>query len=336
MSRLLFVCHRYAPFPGGTEIYVRNMAEEMRERGHDVTVLAATHDPAVLKTGHHNGVRVISDHNVLLTQEWDLIIVHGGDVSSQNVVHNHAQMINQKSPVLYQIIKPSESPICLNGIKHHKYLGWSTEEDRDLITRCGQLSKARYVRHGIRVAESLGTKSADDVFSITQPTVIVSVGGFWPHKGMQELADCVEEVSNEITGASVILKLYGYDCKQYAPRSTYVVHTHFGASRLEVMNAIANADLYVMNSTEEGFGLVLLEAMVNRTPWAARYIAGAKVLQDYGYCYKTYEGLKTILKETIRGRPSRESIEKAYSYVMANHQIRHTGDDIEAVLRETR
>ena len=40
--KILFVVHRYAPYPGGSEYYVQNMAEEMLRRGHDVYVLAPT------------------------------------------------------------------------------------------------------------------------------------------------------------------------------------------------------------------------------------------------------------------------------------------------------
>ena len=75
--KLLYAVHRYAPFPGGSEIYVQGMAEESLRRGHSVTVFAGDHK------GNHNGVTVTSDSRVLL-DKWDLIIVHRGDVSKRN------------------------------------------------------------------------------------------------------------------------------------------------------------------------------------------------------------------------------------------------------------
>jgi len=72
MKRLLFVVHRYAPYPGGSENYVRDMAEECVSRGHEVWVFTGEHK------GDLNGVRVTSDANIL-GQIFDLIIVHGGD-----------------------------------------------------------------------------------------------------------------------------------------------------------------------------------------------------------------------------------------------------------------
>ena len=51
----MYVVHRYAPYPGGSENYVRDMAEETLKRGYDVTVFAGDH------AGDINGVKVTSN-----------------------------------------------------------------------------------------------------------------------------------------------------------------------------------------------------------------------------------------------------------------------------------
>ena len=117
--KLCFVVHRYAPFPGGSEYYVQQMAEEALSRGHDVTVLAGEHK------GDLNGVKVTSEVSSLINK--DLVIVHGGDVHVQNYVLSMAKNIN--SPILYLIIKPSDSPVCLQALKDVKYIGCSSLED---------------------------------------------------------------------------------------------------------------------------------------------------------------------------------------------------------------
>ena len=114
--KLCFVVHRYAPFPGGSEYYVQQMAEEALSRGHDVTVLAGEHK------GDLNGVKVTSEVSSLINK--DLVIVHGGDVHVQNYVLSMAKNIN--SPILYLIIKPSDSPVCLQALKDVKYIGRSS------------------------------------------------------------------------------------------------------------------------------------------------------------------------------------------------------------------
>ena len=105
-KKICFAVHRYAPFPGGSESYVQQMAEECVQRHLDVTVVAGEHK------GDLNGVRVTNEAEGLLDK--DLVVVHGGDVGVQNFVLSNASRIN--SPVLYMLIKPSESPICLQEI----------------------------------------------------------------------------------------------------------------------------------------------------------------------------------------------------------------------------
>ena len=61
-KRLLFVVHRYYPYPGGSEYYVRDLAECAQRQGHDVTVLAGQH------MGDVNGVKLTNDPNILLTK----------------------------------------------------------------------------------------------------------------------------------------------------------------------------------------------------------------------------------------------------------------------------
>lgn len=310
MSKLLYVVHRYAPFPGGSEYYVRDMAEESLARGHDVTVLAHEHK------GDQNGVKVTNDYNIL-AQNWDLIIVHGGDVISQNIVHYNA--FNLKSPVVYMLIKPSESDICLNGMKHHRFIAYSTSMDIEHIKKHGYLSKARRVRHGIVPDSTIVSALPYD------KTFYVSAGGFYPHKAMIPLAEAWERsnIKNE-------LHLYGYG-EGELPKESNRVKVFYGKQKSDVMIAINNAKAYIMNSYEEGFGLVLLEAMMNHTPWFARNIAGAKDMAEYGYTYETEEQLMYYL-ETMDTLDAK--VQSAYNYSMANHTIKQTVNDIEDILRE--
>lgn len=120
--KLCFVVHRYAPFPGGSEYYVQWMAEECVRRGHDVTVFTGKHG------GDLNGVRVTSD-GIIFNEPFDLIVVHGGDVYIQNAVLSAIPRLT--SPVLYLIIKPSNSQVCQLAMNHAAAIGCSTHEDWD-------------------------------------------------------------------------------------------------------------------------------------------------------------------------------------------------------------
>jgi glycosyltransferase involved in cell wall biosynthesis len=320
-KKILFVVHRYIPYVGGSEIYVANMAEEMLSRGYDVTVLSDTHQ------GDQNGVKVTSDHQVLGSPEWALIIVHGGDCSTQNVVHYNSQ--NIPSPVLYMIIKPSYSDICKYGAINHNFVGYSTNEDWDYLNVL-QIPNDRRVciPHGIKVEDSIGVKY-DDRFPEKDSKYFVSIGGFWPHKGMTELAEVFLDV---FKGTGIKLKLIGYS--DHEPPSGENVLVFKNLPRHEVMTFVRNAEALIMNSIEEGFGLCLLEAMINETPWIARNIAGARVLRDYGYTYNTKEELKDILQkwESEKLFERWHSQEFAAEKVRRDHTIKNTVDNIEFML----
>jgi glycosyltransferase involved in cell wall biosynthesis len=327
-KELLFVVHRYYPYPGGSEYYVQNMAEEAARRGHKVTVLTQTHD---VQQGKHKDVWVTSDFNAALNAKWDLIIVHGGDVNAQNVIHAHS--FNIKSPILYMIIKPSDSEVCVHGMKNAEFLACSTSMDWNHIKKYGLESKGRRVRHGIDIFDSIG---GANLIGSEEP-FFVSAGGYWPHKGMQELADAWEASSIDAK-----LILFGYGAYENMPEQGKKVFPMKDVDKHVVMHNIAASQGYIMNSYEEGFGLVLLEAMLNRVPWFARDIAAAHDLEKYGHTYSNTSELIKFLESCYHDddRDWWNSIsmefdeEIGFNYVMQNHTIKQTVDDIEDVLLE--
>jgi len=351
--RLLFVVHRYAPYPGGSEVYVASMAEEARRRGHDVWVYTDAH------MGDLNGVQVTSDVRVLLG-EWDLIVVHGGDCGAQDRVHMNHRLIT--SPVLYLLILPSNSPACIRGMKDALHLGCSTRADWEHCHAHGFHHKACQIRHGVALGPwTIGRPGRFRAkYGISASTrIFLSCGGFWRHKGFAELVRAFEEarVPCALTAAmdnlgldgsgvgagagagahmdlnNTILILTGYvdsNDVEARPKDTANVHTLLIEDKADVADAMADADLYIMNSTAEGFGLVLIEAMLNRTPWLARRIAGAIEMEEYGYTYDTYAELVCMLRE-FPFRKMTEQVDEAYTYAMEQRTIVKTIDDVLAM-----
>lgn len=335
--KLLFVVHRYYPFPGGSENYVRWMAEGMKNRGHDVTVLTGEHK------GDQNGVRVTS-HNAILTEEkFDLIIVHGADVYVQNYVLANAK--SWPSPVLYMIILPSDSRAAQLGMQNAKYLSWSTEEDIQHIFRNGYHDKAVNIRHGIpyefRSLDRLKTRDNLCKKYGIEPSkkIFLSCGGYWPNKKMKELA----EVFLAANVPNTVLVTTGYGGYQDLipnpiENKVYpiVVEEHE-----EIDQWMVASDLYIMHSEREGFGLVLLEAMQRFTPWAARHMAGAAKLvyangplsKPLGFTYGNDQQLIDYMRNFSTQNNS-EQTAWAHRYVLENHMITHTCDDIESILEK--
>ena len=313
MSKILYVVHRYAPFPGGSENYVRDMAEETLSRGHDVTVFAGEHK------GNWNGVKVTSD-TTIFAQLWDLIVVHGGNVGLQDFVLSHSHII--ESPILFMQIIPSNTPVYKHAYAYCKYIGCSTHEDWNYPPVQSFKDKLVQVRHGINPKISTGESGFREKYNIDTKYMFLSCGGFWPNKAFPELVN----VFNQIDRDDVTLVLTGYDNRHnIKPENSKFVKVLDLPNREEVMSAIKETDLYVMHSHSEGFGLVLLESMLNKTPWASRNIAGAKLLNEFGF---TYENDDELLKYLIEFKGDTSKVEKAYEYVLNNHTIKNTVDDI--------
>ena len=314
--KLLFAVHRYAPFPGGSEYYTQAMAEEAASRGHEVAVLAGEHQ------GDLNGIHVTSDAQIL-GWPWDLIVVHGGDVGLQNFVLSNAPRI--PSPILYMLILPSNSDVCVTALKECAYLGWSTPDDINHIRKHGQSDKAKRVRHGIKLEDSIGRPGFKAKHGITK-RMFLSCGGYWPNKKMRELADVFTRSNLE----DAVLVTTGYDNRMdLMPVTSNCVMPLMIDDKAEVLSAISEADCYLMHSNQEGFGLVILESMLNETPWISRQIAGAAMLNKFGQTYQTDGQLINLLKNFD---PILYDLPAAKQHILDNHTIRSTVDDIEAVV----
>lgn len=317
IRRILFVVHRYG-YSGGSEQYTKDMAEETLTRGHTVAVFAGEHK------GNHNGVTVSSDPQILF-QPWDLIIVHGGDVGIQNFVLEHADQLG--GPVLYMLIMPSNSNVCVGALHRASYIGCSTLADWRHVQEWKAQDRAVRVRHGINAASSCGRPGFRELFGIKTPYMFLSSGGYWPNKAFDELVGVFKDTKRTDT----TLVLTGYDNRfGIMPADEEFVRSFLFTNRQDMLDALLAADLYILNSYSEGFGLVLLEAMLNMTPWVGREIAGAELMREYGATYKTPQELQLYL-QLFRGTTNTHLME-AQKYVVASHLVKHTVSDILRIL----
>jgi len=295
--KICYVAHRYYPFPGGTEYYVQNLAEETLSQGHDVTVLASQHK------GDQNGVKVTNDVQILVREKFDLIVVHGSGVGMQDTVLFNARQIPSK--IMFMIIRPEESKQIFPAMENSDYIACSTPTDWRFVKKYRQEHKSVQVNHSI---------SKDDVAELTNKSIgsvfdpyCISVGGFWSHKGHKELSQ----------GWSVDNRLFmtGYNNdRNWVPDVTDKSNQYllFLENKEDVLRHIRDAELLILNSQYEGFGLVLLEAMLNDTPWASTPVAGAEVLKDHGFVYNS-------LPELMEYNKKGEYIKGDKQYVIDNH-----------------
>lgn len=316
--RLCFVCHRAAPFPGGTEVFMHAMATEALSRGHQVTVLAGQHQ------GDLDGVRVTSDLDVLQTA-FDLVVVHGSGAGPPRHALDHAARL--PSPVLYMLVAHYSHHIRRAHLQAATLLGWSTPMDRQIIDRAGLGARSARLRHGITPQASLGAAGFRARHGIAADRqMFLSCGGYWPNKRMKPLARLFEA-----TRSDALLVTTGYDNRHNAmPRASDRVLPLLLPDRAEVTAAMAEADCYVMHSRDEGFGLVLLESMLNETPWISYQTGGATVLGDYGQIYRRDADLVRMI---VTFRPDPARIRAAQEHTMQNYTIARSVDDLEEAAR---
>ena len=291
---ICYVAHRYYPYPGGTEYYVKNLAEETLAQGHDVTVLAGQH------RGDQNGIRVTNDLNILVREQFDLVVVHGSGVAMQDSVLINARQI--PSPVMFMIIRPEESKQIFPAMENSDYIACSTPTDWRFVKKYRQDHKAVQVNHSISPFDKPLNNERHNAYG---SPYAISVGGFWSHKGHKELS--------EGWTAEKTLVMTGYNKDHnWIPRPKSNQHVEFLEHKDQVLEKIAGSDLLILNSQYEGFGLVLLEAMWNGVPWASTPIAGAEVLKDYGFVYNS---LEELCEYVDKGKYIKSDIE----FVRENH-----------------
>lgn len=316
--RFLLVSHRAAPFPGGTEVFLQAIAEAAQKAGHQAVILTGAHQ------GDLNGVRVTDDRSVL-RERFDLIVVHGANWGPPREVLEAAPSL--PSPVLYMLV--AHGVIWPRGrhLRACRFLGWSTAVDRQAIALHGLEARMVQVRHGIVTAQARGLSGFRARHGIApERQMFLSCGGYWPNKRMRPLARLFER-----TPGDALLVTTGYDNRHNAmPVPSDRVLPLLLPDRAEVLSAMREADGYLMHSRHEGFGLVLLEAMVNETPWIAHVTGGVAQLAAFGQTYRTEAELRTLLA-SFSADPLR--IARARDHAIAAHDIEATLRDIEAAAR---
>ena len=316
--RFLLVSHRAAPFPGGTEVFVQAIAEAAQKAGHQAVILTGAHQ------GDLNGVRITDDRHVL-RERFDLIVVHGANRGPPREVLAAAASL--ASPVLYMLVAHGAAQTDIVQLAACRFLGWSTALDRQAIALHGLEARMVQVRHGIVTAEAHGLPGFRARHGIAaERQMFLSCGGYWPNKRMRPLARLFER-----TPGDALLVTTGYDNRHNAmPRPGHRVLPLLLNDRAEVLSAMREADGYLMHSRHEGFGLVLLEAMVNETPWIAHATGGVAQLGAFGQTYRSDAELRGLLADFS---PDPARIARARDHAIGAHDIRATLHDIEAAAR---
>lgn len=308
---------------GGTESVAQALLYGLLQKGYELTVLTETF------TGGTAPVLVTNDLGIL--ESADVVIQVGAFSNMDYEVIARRRRNIFRAPILLWAIEPYE-PLFLwcvapnTGIPQDKIMFvYSVEYGKHRLARQGLGFLGMKVRYG--VPSTTGSAGFKRKNNIVTSKMFLTVGGFDARKRQHELIKVFKDAGLSDT----TLVVTGHRGLENMPQEQDGVRVFMLDDRQEFLNAIFESDLLIMNSDSEGFGLVLLEAMFNKTRWAANKV-GATIhsedLADYGYVYENDEGLKRAFTEY-----EKLDVMKAYRFAEANHTIDVMVNDAEIALK---
>lgn len=328
MANILIVVHRDPSFPGGSEKLCGLVGKGLKELGHNVTYFVNES-----KGDRWNDCYVTRDPSIIF-ENWDLIVVHGS-CPAQDVVHFHSDKIY--SPIYYMIIQPSEADIPMKGMKYAKWLGCATSRDIDHCIKHGYEDKIRRFDHGIEQITPI--PGFREKAKLIKPKYILAAGGFWPNKGFEELINIFDWARPH----NLSLVLLGYDNREgwaeKLPPHPDVIK-FMAEDPQDVYDAMLEAEVFIQNSTSEGYGLTILEAMSMGTEWFSTDVGVSKDLWKKGFGHivdkKTLRWKLKRLDQSfdLNGGKSLAKTPEYIEYIKNNHTYQKMTDQIISVLEE--
>ncbi|MBI2472792.1 MAG: glycosyltransferase family 4 protein [Planctomycetes bacterium] len=151
-----------------------------------------------------------------------------------------------------------------------------------LKAEIGQKSQFDYIYNGVDI-ESLEKRKVDRIRKRQEIGVdsdcflVVTAGRLVPVKGYTYLISALDQVRKEIPNIRLVFLGDG-ELKEELIRQTKILglenHVRFLGMRNDVPEIISCSDLFVLPSINEGFGVVLLEAMAMKCPIVATNVGG--------------------------------------------------------------
>lgn len=307
--RILLTSHRFWPSVGGTEEVVARLAQQYAKAGHDVTV-ATSDEPGAAAQEARDGYQIRrftlkragkfrfpSTDYVRFARDgdWGAVHVHGQRVWSSDYLYRHFKRFRapvvftahgfyqwhvERTPlvdawyyrrVLPRALRRVAAVTALTDAERAELEGWGVRGVR-VIPDGFDPAEFATLPTGFRASRAFGEKEP----------LLLYVGGLYRNKRVDRLVDVAAR-----TGATLAVvgrDLDGQQAKLHAKAQKLGARVRFMGTmpRRDVLAAYAEADLFVMASEFEGFGLVLLEAMAAGLPFVNTPAGAAPDLARHG------------------------------------------------------
>jgi len=310
--RILLTCHRFWPSVGGTEEVVEQLARHYVALGHDVTVFSSD-EPGAPEREERDGYLIRrfplqrrgkfrfppkSYREAVLAPGWDVVHLHGQRVWSTDYLYRHLKRSpapvvftahgffqrSQGTPLLsdlyYRVVMP-------RALRHVAAVTALTGPERDELVSFGvDPRKLHVIPNGFVEAEFAALPRGFRARHGIAPgaPLLLYVGGFYRNKRCDRLVELAADTGTTLAlvGKEAHPEHGLAECKALAARTGADARFLGVLPRQDVLAGYAEADLFVLASDFEGFGLVLLEAMAAGLPFLSTPCGAAPDLAALG------------------------------------------------------
>ncbi|RXA19354.1 glycosyltransferase family 1 protein [Methanosarcina sp. MSH10X1] len=288
------ICPRYSPDIGGVETHVKEISERLVRAGHDVEVITTDPTGKLNKKETINGVKVIrfgsfapgnayyfapQIYTYLKKQDYDVIHAHsyhafpaflaslgrrGGKFVFTPHYHRHGHtvfrnLLHKPYRLLGKLIfSRADSVICVS--EYEKKL---VESDFKIA------SKTVKIPNGINLKEfeNLKVSEKNQKSKVRREKLLLYVGRLEEYKGVQYIIQSLPELQH------FRLRIVGkgpYEAELRNMAKGYGVEGRVewlkDLSRKELLECYADAEIFLMLSSHEAYGITVAEALAAGTP----------------------------------------------------------------------
>ena len=310
---ILLTAHRFWPHLGGTEEAVARLAAACARRGHHVTV-ATSDEPESPADEMHDGYRIRRfalqrrgrfrfpprEYREFVSQpDWDVVHLHGQRVWSTDYLYRrfrhipapivftaygfyqwHMERLPILNDVYYRVVLP-------RALRHAAAATVTTTREGDELAAWGvDETKIRHIPVGIDPAEfedlPRGFRKRHGI--APDAPLMLYVGGFYPNKRVDHLvrAAATAKATLALVGKDGYGRHGRAECEALARELDADVRFFGPLPREDVLSAYAESDVFVMASSFEGYGIVLLEALAAGLPFVSTPAGAAPDLAERG------------------------------------------------------
>jgi glycosyltransferase involved in cell wall biosynthesis len=299
--RVVQVCPRYWPHIGGVETHVREISRKLVERGFDVEVLATDPSGKLPEEEIIDCVKVKRFNSFAPNESYffspGLRKYLRKKSDSFDIVHAHSY---HAFPALYAAQSKGRNKLVFNPHYHgtghtlfrsllhipYRFLGSITFQKADEIICVSNYEKELIVNqfnvdknkiavipNGVNLEEFKGLEKRSKTY-----LTILYVGRLEKYKGVQHIIRALSNLPNDI-----VLELVGKgpykECLVKLARNLNVkdrVRFYQDLPRTQLLQKYADADVFMLLSKHEAFGIVVEEALAAKTPCVLANTSGLK------------------------------------------------------------